>query len=288
MNSGFVIIDKEEGWTSHDAVAKLRGVFHTRTVGHTGTLDPMATGVLPVMVGRATRAAQFLEEDDKVYLARLRTGIVTNTQDITGEIVEERAPETDVHAVEEAVKRFLGPTEQIPPMYSAIKINGKKLYELARKGVEVDRKPRPVEFYSIDVSEAGGGEYDLRVHCSKGAYIRTLCHDIGAALGCGGAMSALRRVRAGSFLIENSYKISALNEMDDPKSVLIPIDGAFSHWNSLTVDPAREKKCRCGVIIDADAPDGDCRVYNEKGEFFMLGRVTNGQMKCLRGFFDLD
>jgi len=286
MGSGYIIIDKEADWTSHDVVAKLRGIFHTRTIGHTGTLDPMATGVLVVMVGKATKAGQFLEQDDKVYAAVLKTGIITNTQDTTGEILERRDPETDLNRVKAAAQSFIGKTEQIPPMYSAIKINGKKLYELARRGVEVERRPRPVEFYSIDVSDLGDGEYELTVHCSKGAYIRTLCHDIGAALGCGGAMSSLRRLRAGSFSLADSITIGELAKIEDPHQMLKPVDSAFDAWPKLTVTQSQEKKCRCGAQFKVGQPDGCYRVYTQKGKFFMLCTVENGIFKNLRGFFD--
>ena len=197
MPNGIIIIDKPAGWTSMDVCAKLRGIFHEKRVGHAGTLDPMATGVLPVFLGRATRAVEFAEQTGKEYLAGLRLGLVTDTQDVTGRVLEERPVTCAPAEVEAALAAFRGEITQIPPMYSALKRDGKKLYELARAGKEVERAPRPVTIHALEVVEQTGPNcYTLRVRCSKGTYVRTLCHDIGAALGCGGCMSALRRTEA--------------------------------------------------------------------------------------------
>ena len=186
MANGIIIVDKPSGWTSQDVAAKLRGVFHERRIGHGGTLDPMATGVLPVFVGRATRAAEFMESAQKEYIAGLRLGMTTNTQDTSGETLQTAPVCVTRQELEAALKQFTGPIEQIPPMYSAIKIGGKKLYELARKGQEIERKPRPVTIYALELLDGDGADWTIRVRCSKGTYVRTLCHDIGAALGCGG------------------------------------------------------------------------------------------------------
>ena len=186
MANGILIIDKPRGWTSMDVCAKLRGMFREKRVGHAGTLDPMATGVLPVFIGRATRAVEFAAGSDKEYIAGLKLGIITNTQDATGEILEERAVEVTRNQLLAALERFTGDIEQVPPMYSAVKINGKKLYELARKGKEVERRPRPVTIHTLELLEGAppaGADFALRVVCSKGTYVRTLCHDIGQALG---------------------------------------------------------------------------------------------------------
>ena len=197
MPSGIVIIDKPAGWTSMDVCAKLRGILKERRVGHGGTLDPIATGVLPVFAGTATRAVEFAEKGDKEYIAGLRLGMVTNTQDSAGEVLEERAVSVGREELEAVLPRFTGPIEQVPPMFSAIKRNGKKLYELARKGQEVHRDPRPVTIHALEVLERSGPDrFLLRVRCSKGTYVRTLCHDIGQALGCGGCMDQLRRTMA--------------------------------------------------------------------------------------------
>ena len=195
MANGILIIDKPSDWTSMDVCAKLRGVFHEKRIGHGGTLDPMATGVLPVFVGRATRAVEFAAESDKEYIAVLQLGVITNTQDSTGEILEQRPVTAGREELSALLPRFTGPLEQIPPMYSAIKIGGKKLYELARKGQEVDRPARKITIHHLELLEEDPGQpdaYFLRIRCSKGTYIRTLCHDMGQALGCGGVMAALQ------------------------------------------------------------------------------------------------
>lgn len=193
MANGIIIIDKPSGWTSMDVCAKLRGILHTKKVGHAGTLDPMATGVLPVFVGQATRAVSFAESGQKEYVAGLKLGLVTNTQDTSGETLGTHPASVTRTELESVLPRFTGEIEQIPPMYSAIKIGGKKLYELARRGEEVERKPRPVTIYELEVVEQTAPDaFTLRIRCSKGTYVRTLCHDIGRALGCGGCMSALR------------------------------------------------------------------------------------------------
>ena len=204
MPNGIIIIDKPQGWTSMDVCAKLRGMFHEKRVGHAGTLDPMATGVLPVFIGRATRAVEFAAGSDKEYIAGLKLGVVTNTQDTTGEVLEQRPVAAEREDVVRVLSQFTGLIEQLPPMYSAIKINGKKLYELARKGQEVERKPRPVTIHALEILDqapAQETDYLIRVACSKGTYVRTLCHDIGQALGCGGCMSSLQRVKAAGFTL---------------------------------------------------------------------------------------
>ena len=203
MPNGILIIDKPEGWTSMDVCAKLRGVFHEKRVGHGGTLDPMATGVLPIFIGRATRAVEFTEKYDKEYIAELKLGVITNTQDITGEVLEMRPVQASRERLEEVLEQFRGDIMQLPPMYSAIKINGKKLYELARKGREVERPARPVTIKALELLDQQGEDlYTIRVRCTKGTYIRTLCHDIGQALGCGGCMSSLRRTETAGFTLE--------------------------------------------------------------------------------------
>ncbi len=208
MPNGIVIIDKPQGWTSMDVCAKLRGILHEKRVGHAGTLDPMATGVLPVFVGQATKAVSFAEGGQKVYEAVLQLGLVTDTQDTTGETLEERAVTVTENEVRAALRRFFGEIEQIPPMYSAIKVNGQKLYDLARQGREVARKPRMITIFDLTLTQnLGNGQYALRIVCSKGTYIRTLCHDLGQALGCGGCMAALRRTEASNFRIDEAVTL---------------------------------------------------------------------------------
>ena len=192
MPSGILIIDKPAGWTSMDVCAKVRGIFHEKRVGHGGTLDPMATGVLPVFVGQATRGVEFAENGQKEYVAGLRLGQVTDTQDVTGTTLETRPVTADRAALEALLPRFLGEQDQIPPMYSAVKVGGQKLYDLARKGQVVERKPRRITIYELELlAQESATDYLLRCRCSKGTYIRTLCHDIGRQLGCGGTLYAL-------------------------------------------------------------------------------------------------
>jgi len=228
--SGIIIVDKPPEWTSHDVVAKLRGVFKIKRIGHGGTLDPMATGVLPIFVGRATRAAEFCENAEKEYIAGLRLGIVTDTQDITGRTTGECEVSSTTEDLREIIPNFLGALKQIPPMYSAIKQGGKKLYELARRGVEVPRPARDIFIREIELISGSGTEFQLRVVCSKGTYIRTLCHDIGASLGCGAVMSSLRRTRAGAFtqgVAHTLEEILAAASADNILNHIIPVDALF-------------------------------------------------------------
>ena len=286
MPNGIVIIDKPQGWTSMDVCAKLRGILHEKRVGHAGTLDPMATGVLPVFVGQATKAVSFAEGGQKVYEAVLQLGLLTDTQDTTGETLEERAVTVTEDEVRAALPRFLGEIEQIPPMYSAIKVNGQKLYDLARQGREVARKPRMITIFDLTLTQnLGNGQYALRVVCSKGTYIRTLCHDLGEYLGCGGCMAALRRTRSGSFSVENARRIGELTRAD--RDTLLPADTLFSAAASLTLTAAQEKRCRCGNPFRTDAPDGETRFYSENGEFLAIGRVANGEAVTVKSFFEV-
>lgn len=210
---GIVNVYKEKGYTSHDVVAKLRGILHQKKIGHTGTLDPDAVGVLPVCLGKATKVCDLLTEKSKTYEAVLLLGQTTDTQDISGEVLSQAEVTCSEEQVREAVMSFLGSYDQIPPMYSALKVNGKKLYELARAGVEVERKPRRVEILSIDILEIALPRVRFSVHCSKGTYIRTLCRDIGEKLGCGGCMESLIRTRVSNFTIEESLKLSEIEEL---------------------------------------------------------------------------
>ena len=204
MLNGVIIVNKEKDFTSHDAVAKLRGILKQKKIGHTGTLDPQAEGVLPVCLGNATKLCDILTDKKKEYVATLLLGVATDTQDMTG-TVQKKAPVTASEAqVEEAVASFMGKSMQLPPMYSALKVNGKKLYELAREGKEVERQPRPIEIYELEILSMELPEVKLRVLCSKGTYIRTLCADIGEKLGCGGAMKSLLRTRVGDFYLKDA------------------------------------------------------------------------------------
>lgn len=292
MANGIIIIDKPDGWTSQDVAAKLRGVFHERRVGHGGTLDPMATGVLPIFVGRATRAAEFMESAEKEYIAGLRLGLVTNTQDTTGQALEEHAVNVTREQLEAVLPRFLGPQAQIPPMYSAVKVGGKKLYELARKGQEIERKPRNITIHALEILGGSGADWTIRVRCSKGTYVRTLCHDLGAALGCGGCMSALRRTMAGRFSLESAVTMQQVLDFSkehDPQALLMPIDALFSQYPALIVTMQQAARVRNGAEVrDRAFPDGMCRVYCETGEFLMLGEVTAHTLRTVKNFFEVN
>lgn len=292
MANGILIVDKPAGWTSQDVTAKLRGVFHERRVGHGGTLDPMATGVLPVFIGRATRAAEFMESAEKEYVAGLRLGLVTNTQDTSGETLCEQPVSVTREQLEAVLRRFTGPIEQIPPMYSAVKIGGRKLYELARKGQEIERAPRAVTIHELELLDGGGADWTLRVRCTKGTYVRTLCHDIGAALGCGGCMSSLRRTMAGRFPLDGALTMTQILDFaaqNDPQALLMPVDALFSQHPALIVTLQQAARVRNGAEVrDGQFPDGMCRVYCETGEFLMLGEVRAHTLRTVKNFFEVN
>lgn len=208
--NGFLLVDKDQEWTSSDVVSKLRGILHEKRIGHAGTLDPMATGLLIVMVGKCTKASDYIMHKDKEYVAGIRLGITTDTQDIWGNVLEEREVTATRQDLEQAIKAFIGEIDQIPPMYSAIKIKGQKLYNIARKGGEVERSPRRIRVESIDILSGEGNDYQLDIRCSSGTYVRTLCNDIGRALGCGACMSSLRRISIGNVSVENAHRISEI------------------------------------------------------------------------------
>lgn len=288
--NGIILIDKPQEWTSHDVVGKLRGILHERRIGHSGTLDPLATGLLVVFVGRATRAVEFAEADRKEYIAGLILGMSTDTQDITGRILSEGSDIPDEPEVRNVLERFKGELEQIPPMYSAVKIGGKKLYELARKGESIERKPRHITVFGLEITGRSDDDYILDVVCSKGTYIRTLCHDIGMSLGCGGCMSSLRRIKSGVFSVEDAYTISEVQEAADrgeADKLLFPIDTLFAGYPELRADADDEKKLKNGNVISTTAPDGRFRVYSESGEFLLLGDVDAGKLKTVKNFFEV-
>ena len=292
MANGILVIDKSAGWTSQDVAAKLRGVFHERRVGHGGTLDPMATGVLPVFIGRATRAAEFLESAEKEYVAGLRLGVVTDTQDTSGTVLETNSVCVTRAQLEAALRQFLGPIEQIPPMYSAIKINGQKLYELARRGQEVARRPRSITIHALELLEGEGADWTIRVRCSKGTYVRTLCHDLGRALGCGGCMSSLRRTRAGSFTLAQAVTMQQVLDFaagQDPQQLLMPVDAVFAAHPPLIVTLGQAAKLKNGAQVrDWQFQPGTYRVYAEDGEFLLLGRVEGGVLTTIKSFFEVN
>ena len=288
--NGILLIDKQPDWTSNDVVAKLKGILRQRRIGHSGTLDPMATGLLVVFVGRATRAVEFAEGHDKRYIAGLRLGITTDTQDITGTVLEKKAVSATGEELERALAGFRGEIQQIPPMYSAIKHDGRRLYDIARKGGEVERKPRTITVHDLRVIDRQEGDWLLDVRCSKGTYVRTLCHDLGQALGCGGCMSSLRRVEAGQFSVDQAVTLSQVQQMADAgraEELLLPVDSLFLQYPRCTATAAQENKIRCGNQVKTSLSGGDSRVYTESGEFLMLGRVEDGIMKTVKSFFEV-
>ena len=285
--NGIVIIDKPAGWTSQDVVSKLRGVLHTKRIGHGGTLDPMATGVLPVFVGRATRGVAFFEHAEKTYETVLRLGITTDTEDITGNALEEKPVCVTREELEQALQSFRGEISQIPPMYSALKINGQKLCDLARKGKEVERKPRRIQIHELSCLSFSGNRARLRVRCSKGTYIRTLCKDIGQRLGCGGCMESLRRTAAGAYDIEKAVPLQDLVDSDCPESFLMPVDSMFTRYPAVTLTQKQELRCRNGNAFSVSLDAGTYRAYGENGEFLMLAEVADGVMSTVKSFFEV-
>lgn len=284
--NGILIIDKPQEWTSHDVVGKLRGILHERRIGHSGTLDPMATGVLVVFVGRATRAVEFAENHDKEYLAGIRFGLRTDSQDITGNILEKTDILPQEDQLRSILKEFCGEIEQIPPMYSAVKINGQKMYQLARRGQEVTRLPKKITVYDLELVGRQEDDYLLKVVCSKGTYVRTLCDDIGRALGSFACMSSLRRIRAGQFSIDESHTLEQI--ADKPDAYLLPVDILFKQYTSFQADAQQEKMIRNGNRFRIEIPDGTYRFYSESGEFLMLGEVKSCQVRTIKSFFEVN
>lgn len=280
--SGVLIINKPGGITSHDVVNKIRRLYNTKRVGHTGTLDPMATGVLVILVGRAAKAAEYITAADKRYRAGLLLGITTDTGDITGKILTQTDILPDAAGVEAAVRRFTGDIMQMPPMYSALKVNGRKLVDLARKGIEIEREARPVSIYSLAVRPLSGakGEYSLDVHCSKGTYIRTLCEDIGAELGCGGTMNRLERTSTGNFSIDSAFSTEQVEAMTAEERIgaLLPAEEMFMIYPALNLNGFLAKLAGSGAEIyqsktETCYKEGErIRIYDKEG-FLALGEV---------------
>ena len=285
--NGIVIIDKPAGWPSQDVTARLRRVFGTRRIGHGGTLDPMATGVLPVFVGRATRGVEFFEHAEKTYETELLLGVATDTEDTTGTVLTRREVSVTQEQLDGTLERFRGEIMQIPPMYSALKVNGQKLCDLARKGRQVERQPRPVTIHELTLLSREGDTLRLRVRCSKGTYIRTLCADIGEALGCGGCMQALRRTQAGEYTIAEAVPLQQLLEAAEPETYLRDVDTMFRGYPGVKLTVNQEKRCRNGNAFSVSLPGGTYRAYSQSGEFLMLAKVEDGVMSTIKSFFDV-
>ncbi len=277
MADGIINVYKEKGFTSHDVVAKMRGILKQKKIGHTGTLDPMAEGVLPVCLGKATKLCDMLTDKTKTYEAVLLLGRETDTQDTTGEILAEYPVTADEAQVKEAVLSFLGHYDQIPPMYSALKVDGKKLYELARAGKEVERKARPVEILDIHVDGIELPRVTMTVTCSKGTYIRTLCYDIGRKLGCGGCMESLLRTQVSGFCLKDSLTLTQIEELRDDGTLenhILAVDKMFSEYPALKMKQDFDKLVHNGNSFyrnqaegDSRLPDGLIRVYDSRNQF---------------------
>lgn len=288
--NGILLVDKEQNWTSNDVVVKLKGILHQRRVGHAGTLDPMATGLLVVFVGRATRAVAFAEQAEKHYRARLRLGTVTDTQDIWGTVLERSEDKICREELEALLPRFMGEQMQTPPMYSAIRVDGRRLYDIARKGGEVAREARSIRIHELRLLGKEGEDWLLDIRCSKGTYIRTLCHDIGAALGCGGCMSALRRTGIGAFSVDRALTIAELQMLADRGELeqrLLPVDSLFQGTPACCASSEEQRRILCGGEYPTELPEGAYRVYARTGEFLMLGRSEGGSMRTVKSFFEV-
>lgn len=281
---GILLIDKPQGMTSHDVVWRVRKLYGTRKVGHTGTLDPMATGVLVVLLGRAAKACEYVSHDEKLYEATLRLGLTTDTEDITGEVLTQTTHLPTLGQVEAVLPSFCGLIQQIPPMYSALKVNGRKLCDIAREGGVIDRAARPVTVYALEgEATETPGDYRLRARVSGGTYIRTLCADIGAALGCGGVMASLRRLESGGFPLEDCTTLEALEAMEPTQRSerLLPVERLFSDLPSLSLPSFYHTLCRNGCEIyltklGVSFPTGTrLRLLDPHGDFFALGEVRD-------------
>jgi len=298
MIHGIINVYKEKGFTSHDVVAKLRGIVGQKKIGHTGTLDLDATGVLPVCLGKATKLCDLLTDKNKTYEAVLLLGKTTDTQDITGEVLEEKSTEAlTEEKVREAIEGFIGDYEQIPPMYSALKVNGKKLYELAREGKVIERKARPVKILDIQILEIDLPKVRMEVSCSKGTYIRTLCHDIGEKLGCGGCMESLIRTRVSTFRIEDAKtldEIETLKQEGKLAELLVPIDAMFPFYPKITVKDDWKAFAKNGNPLDLKMLKEACgqdeetqvRLYDESGKFIAIYQWKEKKYHIVKMFFN--
>ena len=302
MIHGIINVYKEKGFTSHDVVAKLRGIVGQKKIGHTGTLDPDAVGVLPVCLGKATKVCELLTDKDKTYETVLLLGQETDTQDTSGEVLAEKATDSlTEEMVIEVIKSFLGDYEQVPPMYSALKVNGKKLYELAREGIVVERKARKVKIHGIEILEINLPRVRMRVECSKGTYIRTLCHDIGQKLGCGGCMEELKRTKVSCFELEQSYTLSEISQLKTEgklSDILTPIDAMFSEYTKAIVSKKWAPLVYNGNMVNKNAlliESGEkpldkeiIRVYDEDKCFIALYQyhVRNEEYSIVKMFFN--
>ena len=294
MTDGIINVYKERGFTSHDVVAKLRGILRQKKIGHTGTLDPEAEGVLPVCLGSATKVCELLTDKEKTYRAVLLLGVTTDTQDTTGTVLKETPVVCEQQAVRDCIASFVGEQDQVPPMYSALKVNGKKLYELARQGIEVERKARRITIRRIEICKIDLPRITMEVTCSKGTYIRTLCHDIGEALGCGGMLTALRRTETLGFTTADCHTLEELKQASEEgrfEELLMPVDAAFRQYKSVFLSPKQTKMFLDGIRLDTNRikipAEGDTvRVYGD-GRFLALAHIERSiaELQIIKLFY---
>lgn len=291
--NGIVVVNKEKGYTSHDVVNVIRKILGTRKVGHTGTLDPNAEGVLPICVGRSTKVSDMLMFSDKEYIAEVQLGIITDTYDVWGNVMEKKNVDVSEAQLRAVVSEFTGEIMQVPPMYSAIKQNGKKLYELARSGVEVERKPRKITIYEAEILSFDNDAFKIRFKCSKGTYIRSLCHDIGLHVGCGACMTSLVRTASSVFELKNALTLAQIEQRvaaDGAQSVLQPPDTVFECYDRLEVTHAVRERLLNGALSRVNNAPGTYRAYAPDGEFVGLTEVFEGEkgsvIKIVKAFAD--
>ncbi|MCR5088373.1 MAG: tRNA pseudouridine(55) synthase TruB [Oscillospiraceae bacterium] len=282
--NGILLIDKPEGWTSNDVVQKLRGILHERRIGHAGTLDPLATGLLVVFVGRATRCVEFAESQEKCYLAGLRTGLTTDTQDISGTVLAECSEQVTEERLLGVLNDFRGEISQIPPMYSAIKIRGQKLYDIARRGGDIPREPRKIFIRELSLTGRAGTDFRLLIRCSKGTYVRTICHDIGKKLGTGACMSSLRRLESGQFQIDDAW---TLEQVCKGEFRLLAADSLFSALPSVQISEKAEMKVKNGSNPLCEAAPGKYRVYSRSGEFLAIGESSGETLHIIKRLYEV-
>lgn len=302
---GMITIYKEKGYTSHDVVAKLRGILHQKKIGHTGTLDPDAVGVLPVCLGKGTKLCGLLTDKDKTYIAVCRLGIETDTQDMTGQILQQHTVNVTAKEVKECITSFLGAYEQIPPMYSALKVGGRKLCDLAREGISVERKPRTVMIYGAELLsyDETGHSFTMEVHCSKGTYIRTLCHDIGRKLGCGAAMQQLTRTRVAQFMLDEALTLKQVEELyksGNLNDYVIPIDAMFPEYGKVSVKKDACKRLYNGNVLytedliklqeneQGDTAGQEFLVYDAEGRFIAVYQEKDHEYRPVKMFYSIE
>ncbi len=291
--TGLILIDKPEGITSFGAVARVRRICKEKKCGHSGTLDPMATGVMTILLGRATRFCELLPSHDKAYTASFRLGITTDTLDITGKVLEEREVTASEEDVKNTAKEFIGEIEQLPPMYSAVSVNGQRLYELARKGIEAERPTRMVNIFSIEfLDNVNENEYTINVECSSGTYVRTLISDIGEKLGCGAVLTALRRTKANGFDISKAVTLEEL-ESGNPEDFLIPVEEAMTAYPAIRVTAAQAKRFSNGGELFTERLNvrteiGLYRIYDPENVFIGIGENDGTELLKVKRVFKGD